>query len=163
GPDERDAWLREACGDDENLRSEVSHLLSQDERANIDGFLTPPVRSDSRLNKTESWPPRAKRRPARASEPLPLAQSLDLSDDCARGFCPKAGMAAVTAKQPISEPPSVVRARLRELPIIYIMMVGMATIWRLTVLGYDDLRLYYLDAFVVSALACIIALLSSRL
>jgi serine/threonine protein kinase len=41
-PDERGAWLREACGDDETLRAEVSRLLAGDERADRDGFLRPP-------------------------------------------------------------------------------------------------------------------------
>ena len=41
-PAQREAWLRCACGEDEDLRAEVSRLLTQDERADGDGFLTPP-------------------------------------------------------------------------------------------------------------------------
>ena len=36
-PAERDAWLRGACGDDDDLRAEVGRLLAQDERADRDG------------------------------------------------------------------------------------------------------------------------------
>ena len=41
-PAEREPWLREACGGDEDLRAEVDRLLAGDERAAHDGFLTPP-------------------------------------------------------------------------------------------------------------------------
>ena len=41
-PAGREPWLREACGGDDDLRAEVGRLLAQDERADRDGFLTPP-------------------------------------------------------------------------------------------------------------------------
>ena len=40
----------------------------------------------------------------------------------------------------------MVRARLRELPMIYILILGMATFWRGAVLRDDDLVLYTFDA-----------------
>jgi hypothetical protein len=41
-PDGREAWLRAACGGDDELRAEVTRLLADDERADRVGFLTPP-------------------------------------------------------------------------------------------------------------------------
>ena len=41
-PAGREAWLRAACGGDDDLRAEVDRLLAQDERADRDGLLTPP-------------------------------------------------------------------------------------------------------------------------
>ncbi len=41
-PAGREAWLRAACGGDDDLRAEVGRLLAQDERADRDGLLTPP-------------------------------------------------------------------------------------------------------------------------
>ncbi len=56
----------------------------------------------------------------------------------------------------------MVRARLRELPVIYILILGMATFWRRTFLGDHDLPLYAFDAVVMAALVGVIALLSGR-
>ena len=39
-------------------------------------------------------------------------------------FAPKAAIATGTGRYPISEPRSVVRARLRELPLIYMLILG---------------------------------------
>jgi serine/threonine-protein kinase len=55
-----------------------------------------------------------------------------------------------------------VRARLRELPMIYILMLGIAIFWRRAVLGNEDLTLYQVDVAIILALVGIIALLWSR-
>lgn len=44
---DRDPWLRSACGDDRELLDEVRRLIRQDERAEEDGFLSPPEESAS--------------------------------------------------------------------------------------------------------------------
>ena len=41
-PPGREAWLRAACGGDDELRAEVGRLLAQDERADRGGLLAPP-------------------------------------------------------------------------------------------------------------------------
>ena len=51
------------------------------------------------------------------------------------GFTPRAAIAPHTGRHTISEPRSVVRARLRELPMIYILILGIAIFWRRAVLG----------------------------
>ena len=38
----REAWLRTACGGDDELRIEVGRLLALHERVNQSGFVTPP-------------------------------------------------------------------------------------------------------------------------
>jgi serine/threonine-protein kinase len=55
-----------------------------------------------------------------------------------------------------------VRVRLRELPMIYILMLGMAIFWRSAFLGNDDLTLFQIDAVIIVVLVGIIALLWSR-
>ena len=76
-------------------------------------------------------------------------------------FSPRAAITA-GSPQPISAAESKVRARLRELPMIYILIVVMATFYRSAVLNDDDLVLYYLDVTIIAMLGGIIALLSSR-
>src|SRR5207253_7133710 len=78
-PAEREAWLRGACGDDDGLRSEVGRLLAQDERADRDGFLTPPEAVGRPPDRTGSWPPPAAARPRGA--PATIAQVEAVSAD----------------------------------------------------------------------------------
>jgi serine/threonine-protein kinase len=80
----------------------------------------------------------------------------------AHGFSPKAVIATGPQPHPISEAESVLRARLRELPMIYILILAMATFWRYAILGDDDRVLHYVDATVIASLGGVIALLSSR-
>jgi eukaryotic-like serine/threonine-protein kinase len=159
-PTRREVWLRAACGGDDDLRAEVGRLLAQDERADQDGFLTPSGEPGRPPDLTGSWPPRAERGHSRGSEPSDRVGVGSVDD--ARCFSPKAAIARGSRPSSISEPPAVVRARLRELPIIYILILGMAIFWRHTVLGDDDFTLYKLDTVVITALGGIIALLSSR-
>jgi len=56
-PAQREAWLRRACGEDEDLRAEVSRLLTEDKRADGDGFLTPPESAGGSPDRTGNWPP----------------------------------------------------------------------------------------------------------
>ena len=159
-PAERDVWLRGACADDDGLRAEVCRLLAQDERADRDGFLTPPDATGPPPGSTQSWPHRVAVR--LSQEPGPITPAEDALDDASCGFTPRAAIAPHTGRQPISEPPSVVRERLRELPLIYILILVMASFWRRDFLGSEDLTLYYLDAIVIAALGGIIVLLWSR-
>src|SRR5262249_49477754 len=71
---------------------------------------------------------------------------------------------AITAgsPHPISTAESTVRARLRELPMIYILIVAMATFYRCVVRSDNDLELYYLDVTVIVSLGAVVALLWSR-
>jgi serine/threonine-protein kinase len=77
----------------------------------------------------------------------------------AHGFSPKAAIAAVPRRYSSSVPDSVVRARLRELPMVYVLFLGMASFWRWVILGVDDRILHYVDATAILALGCVMALL----
>jgi serine/threonine-protein kinase len=159
-PDGREAWLRTACGGDDDLRAEVGRLLAQDVWATRDGFLTPPRATGPPPDRTKSWSLRVGVGAPRESGPV--AASGDTSVDEAGGFTPRSAIAPKTGRHSISEPPDVVRARLRELPMIYILILVMATVWRRDVLGDVDPTLSYVSWTVIAALGGIIALLSTR-
>jgi serine/threonine-protein kinase len=159
-PAGREAWLRGACGGDDDLRAQVSRLLGQDERADRVGLLTPPSATSSPPDPAMSSPPRAGGRPS--EEPVPIAAVRDASDGDNGGFTPRAAIEPHTARHPISEPSEVVRVRLRELPMIYILMLGIAIFWRRAFLGNDDVTLHQIDTVIIAVLVGIIALLWSR-
>ncbi len=154
----RPGWLSFACGGDDDLRTQVGRLLAQDERADRDGLLALPEPTDPPPDGTASWHPRAGGQSPQ--EPGPIAVFGDGSVGDCGGFTPKAAIAPHIGPRRISEPRSVVQARLRELPIIYILMLGIAMFWRRTVLGSEDLTLYRFDVTIVIAFLGIIALLS---
>ena len=147
-PAGREAWLRAACGGDDDLRAEVGRLLAQDERADRDGVLTPPARRARLPDRTASWHPHAGAAPRRRPSRSPRVG--ETSADDTGGFTPRAAIAPQTPRHPISEPPAVVRARLRELPMIYILMLGIAIFWRRAVLGSEDLTLYQVDVVIIT-------------
>ncbi len=153
---EREAWLRAACGDDDGLRAEVSRLLAQDDLADRDGFLTPP----DTVERTRDWPRANESRARDGHGAIHQVEAVRANE--ASGFSPKAAIAEGSGPFPMSETPSVVQSRLRELPMIYILMLGIAIFWRRSVIGYEDLRLYQVDAVVITALVALIALLWSR-
>ncbi len=158
-PAGREAWLRAACGGDDDLRAEVARLLAQDERADRVGFLTPPEPTAPPPEPTTSWPPRAEVSPRR---PGPVAPAGHAPADDTDGFTPRQAIAPQTRRHTISEPPDIVRARLRELPIVYILLVAASALWRRAVLGVGYPMLYERDGMVFLALAGLIALLWSR-
>jgi serine/threonine-protein kinase len=173
-PAGREAWLRDACGGDDELRVEVDRLLALDERADRDGFLTPPEASGPPAARTESWspsdgPPGPRR--------VPPGPATGTTADDAGGFTPRDAIAPRAGRRGISEPPEVVRARLRELPMVYILILAGSNLWQravlgeyvptlsrldATVVGEYVPTLSRLDATVVLALAGLIALLWSR-
>jgi serine/threonine-protein kinase len=159
-PREREAWLRAACGRDDDLRAEVGRLLAQDERAARDGLLTPPEVAGPASNPTESWALPVGARPSPESTPLDPAGDHPTTDP--GGFTPKAAIASRHARPTVCERPAVVRARLRELPMIYILMLGIAIFSRLTIFASEDQTLYRFDAAVILTLVGMIALLWSR-
>ena len=62
-PAEREDWLRAACGEDDALRVEVTHLLARDEQAERVGFLMPPKAPSELLEATGPWPSPTSSRP----------------------------------------------------------------------------------------------------
>jgi serine/threonine-protein kinase len=159
-PSNRESWLRAACGGDDDLRADVDRLLAQDERAERDGLLPPPQPATPSADVTASRHPRAALRPPPARKRrVPVGETT--ADDTA-GFTPKAVIAPQTAKHSICEPPELVRSRLRELPMIYVLMLGIAIFWKRAVLASEDLPIYQVDLAIILALLGMIALLSTR-
>ena len=160
-PPRQEAWLRYACGGDEDLRAEVSRLLSQDEQAERDGFLTPLKAPSRSADQTGTWPPHGELRPASGTALVDQAAAVPTDDSGC--FFPKAAIAADTGSSPSPETVSVVRARLIELSIIYILILSMTLFWTHVVLGDDALTVSVVstNAIVIVALGGIIALLSS--
>jgi serine/threonine-protein kinase len=78
------------------------------------------------------------------------------------GFSPRAAIATGSQRYPSSEAQPAVRTRLRALPVVFILILAMATSWRCAVLGDHDVILHYVDATVMAALAGVLALLWSR-
>jgi serine/threonine-protein kinase len=160
-PAARESWLRSACGADDELRTDVGRLLAQDERADQNGLLTPPGRSGRDLEDTASWhsqiPPRPTPR-ARWSAPVAETSPADTG-----GFTPRAAIARHSTRNVICEPPAVVRSRLRELPVIYILILGIVWFWRRAVLVTHDMTHQRFDVVIIAALLLIIALLWTRL
>lgn len=155
-PSERESWLRVSCAGDGELEHELRGLLDQDERADRDGFLKPHEALPQSLDPTASWPPRSM--PRAAAE---FARDKDVDD--LGGFSPRAAIDEGTKPQLRAESQSQVRPRLRELPIIYILILGMLLFWTHAILGDDDLTIFSIDAVAIFALGSLIALLSSQL
>ena len=160
GPAEREAWLHEANGSEADLRREVGILLAQDHRAEAEGFLTPPVVPERSSDRTGSGYSRGKYHPSAWREALNQVEAGSTAGS--DNFTSKTTIVLRHQPHPISESESVVRARLRELPMIYILFLGMATIYRIVILGYYDLVIYYLDFTIALSFAAAFVLLSSR-
>ena len=113
-------------------------LLDQDERAARDGFLPasePPCAAPGR---TATLTSPDGRRPPPGPAPIDRDGDGDGDGDATHDttvFSPRAAIAAGSRPQPISAAESTVRARLRELPMIYILIVAMATFYRNVVLS----------------------------
>jgi serine/threonine-protein kinase len=159
-PAVRESWLSAACNGDEEIRAEVSRLLIQDEQANRDGILTPPEVITSSSNGTVSWHRSRAVRPGQHPAPRPSAVETSFEDT--GGFTPRAAIAPHPTRHSISEPLDVVRSRLRELPMVYVLILGIAVFWKRAVLSSQDVALYQVDFALITALLGVIALLSSR-
>jgi serine/threonine-protein kinase len=151
-PSERGDWLRRACGNDDALRAEVDRLLAHDATAARDGFLTP-TEASGRLPGPSAVPaPRDAPRPSAAATGS-LAETVD--------FPQKAAIVAGSGSNATAESRSLVRSRLFELAVIYLLIFGMSTFWRHVVLRRYDPTISALHAVVLVALGGIAALLKS--
>ncbi len=159
---QRGAWLQCACGGDEDLRAEVNRLLTQDERADGEEFLTPPGTAGGSPDRTGTWPPRDDLRSSGGPESDNHAAALSIGDTSC--FFPKAAIAAGAGSHASSETVLLVRERLIELPVIYILILAMTLFWTHVVLGDDALTIPVVssNAIVIVGLGGIIAVLSSR-
>jgi serine/threonine-protein kinase len=158
-PAGREPWLRAACGGDDELRAEVGRLLAQDERADRVGLLTRPEPTGPPAERTTSWPARAEAPPP---EPGPAGRPGAAPADETGGFTPRQAIAPPSGRQSIAEPPDVVRARLRLLPMIHILILGGVFLLKRAIFGLGDPGFDRAYATVILALVGLVALLWSR-
>jgi eukaryotic-like serine/threonine-protein kinase len=158
-PAGREAWLRAACGGDDELRAEVGRLLAEHKPVDQVGFLTPPQAAGPPPDRTASWPAGVE---APAQRPEPAGGSGDAPGAESGGFTPRQAIASQKGQQTIAELSDVVRARLRELPIVYILILAASMLWRHGILGRQDSTLAPVDATIILVLVGLIALLWSR-
>ena len=93
-------------------------------------------------------------------QPIDHIGAASVADSCC--FSPRAAIATGSLPSSTSEAEPAVRIRLRALPLVYLLILAMATSFRWALLGDDDVVLHYLDATVIAALGSVVVLLSSR-
>src|SRR5262249_46877259 len=130
-----------------------------DKPADRDGFLTPPGATGPPTERTTSWPARAE---APTPEPGLAGRPGATPSDETGGFTPRQAIAPPTGRHSISEPPDVVRARLRVLPMIPILILGGVFILKHAVFGLGDSEFDRMKVAVILALVGLVALLWSR-
>lgn len=132
-PAEREGWLRDACGGDNLLHTEVANLIADDARADRQGFLGQVAHSDEQLEQTPSWSADNERTAIEGNSRR--ASALDRDDS--EGFLPKAAIAAGDGDWLADESRALVRTRLREMTVIYALIFGMFLILRPFLLGLE--------------------------
>jgi serine/threonine-protein kinase len=123
-PADRSSWLRQACDGDEPLRAAVARLLDQHERAIRDGFLALPETNHAPADATASWPQNqtVARPPGLLNDG---AERPSAAADPTGRFVPRTAICAGSDSQPMTECERVLRSRLRELALIYLLIFGM--------------------------------------
>jgi serine/threonine-protein kinase len=116
----------------------------------------PPQALDAPSDLTQTWP-RTARQESKAVLPVKAR------DDGSWGFVPWPAICPQAERSAVCEPPSVVRARLRELPLIYIMILAAAMLWKRAFLGQEVVALSGVDLGLMAALCVTTALLWSRI
>ena len=137
--------------------TECSRLLTPNERAERDGSPDPQGQAP---DATGSWHSHRACRLRSGPEPIDHVGAASVADSS--GFSPRAAIATGSQPYSNSEAEPAVRIRLRALPLVYLLILALATSWRCAVLGDEDVVLHYLDATVIAALGGVLALLSSR-
>jgi serine/threonine-protein kinase len=77
-------------------------------------------------------------------------------------LAPRQAIASQKEQQTISELTDAVRARLCELPIVYILILAASTLWSRGVLGREDATIACVDGTIILVLVGLIVLLQSR-
>ena len=159
-PAGRADWLERACPD-AGLRAEVGRLLDGDDRAGRGGLFDPPTipPGEPAGDRTGSWPPRDGRG---RSGPAPHRRSSGPSTPDDGGFDPVAAIAPSGSTSAGEEVRAVVRARLRELSVIYAAVFGMLLWLRPLILGIRDPLVTTISGLAILALVGVAALLWGR-
>jgi tRNA A-37 threonylcarbamoyl transferase component Bud32 len=156
----RREWLHNACGDDERMRADLEHLLAHDRQADEDGFLYQPEIANSASLATGVWPP-ANGRTRVAARDIPRHPPM-ATRDAGAGFSPKAAITSDRWQRSAEETRSFIQSRLRELPLIYILIFGMIVLLRPVVLHSLPMAILAPFAVLATTFAAIAILLSVR-
>jgi serine/threonine-protein kinase len=132
-------------------------LLTPNERVEQDGSPDPQGQVP---DATRSWHFCSAGRPRYGCRPINHVGAASLTD--ASGLSSTSAIANGFQPRSTSEPESVVRIRLGALPLVYLLILAMATFWRCAFLGDEDVVLHYLDATVIAVLGGVIVLLKGR-
>jgi eukaryotic-like serine/threonine-protein kinase len=123
-----------------------------------------PAEREPRLREacsTASWHPRvAAHRPELG--PADGSSAVPAAAGGGGGFTPRPVIAPRTGESTCAEPPEIVRARLRELPMAFLLILAASALWMRAVLWHDVPMFYRVLAPVILALVGLIALLWSR-
>ena len=158
-PAGQDAWLRAACGGDDELRTEVGRVLAQHEWEHQSAFLTSPQAAGPPSDRTTTLPTGVE---APAQRPEPAGGPGDVAANEIAGLAPSQAIVSKKEQQANSELSDAVRARLSELPIVYILILAASTLWSRGVVGREDATIARVDGAIILALVGLIALLRSR-
>jgi eukaryotic-like serine/threonine-protein kinase len=159
-PNEREGWLRNACGDDDRLRAEVELLLVHDGQADQDGFLDHPEVATPSSQATGDWMPKSDRLPAAKSDG-PLDQKTELVNGT-DGFSPRPALTSARWQRSEEETRSVVQSRLRELTLIHVLLFGIMLLLRPLVLSSLPIGMFVPFSILATSFAGIAILLSTR-
>lgn len=162
-PSERADWLRRVCGNDEGLEIEVTRLLEQDALASHDRFLIPPELDSQSQDGTASWPETSSRPISNGTYSRDRPDSPLKADTDTQGFTPKAAIAGGESPALGDELRVAVRARLREIPIVYACIFGMMLSFRPYMLAYSVSAIWISNTVVIAILIGIAVVLSSKL
>jgi hypothetical protein len=160
-PARRGEWLREACGGDDRLRADVEFLLVHDGEADREGFLEAPVVEDTEPDATGTWPPDGRHR-TRGSDLSPRPGPGTGYDTDSDGFSPKAAITSSQWQRSEEETRSVVQSRLRELPLIYLLIFGTMLLVRPVILGTVRPAIVVSFGVLAAGFAGVATLLSTR-
>jgi eukaryotic-like serine/threonine-protein kinase len=159
-PAERRAWLVAACADDERIRAEVARLIDRHEGPVRERSLTAAGRPGDGVDQTASWHSHGGR--SRERGPAVIDPCDGGSHAGMNGFSPRPAIATDSRPHTRSETEVLVRARLRELPLIHILILAMAAFWKSMILGDEDQLLRFLDFSAITVLFALVVLLWSR-
>jgi serine/threonine-protein kinase len=158
---DRALWLSNACGDDDGLCREVERLLTHDMQAERDGFLDDSDVETSARDSTGDWPRREHQSDVVDVEQECGCPTQSRPDDTTC-FSPKAAIALEESRHENDETRAVVQARLRELPIIYVLIFGTMLLLRPVVLSTYPLAMIIPYVVVALPLIGVAFLVSAR-
>ena len=107
------------------LGTECSRLLTPNERAERDGSPDPQGQAPDARG---SWHSHSACRLRSGPEPIDHVGAASVADSS--GFSPRAAIATGSQPYSTSEAEPAVRIRLRALPLVYLLILAMATSWR---------------------------------